>query len=142
MLLGDLINKYKQLEDNVNGYQKSTEEMDLDGNRLNILINETFDDITKHYSYFYETLNFARNIKVNLNDSEDVTLFKVFMLRDITKRKLEFINTILYENSYNLDLESLLKERKTLTSNLQYLEGLINKTIWSVEIDSESLGQI
>lgn len=140
MLLGELINKYTDLDSKINMYHKSVENMDLDGNRLNTILSEVFDDISKYYSYLYSLKSSIQDIHVKLNEGEEVTLYNVFMLRDITSKKLGFIDAVIKENSYDLDLNSLIDTRKSLVGDLQYLDSVINKTVWSTEVDSKSMG--
>lgn len=140
MLLGELINKYIDLDSKINMYYKSVENMDLDGSRLNTILSEVFDDISKYYSYLYSLKSSIQDIYVKLNENEEVTLYNVFMLRDITSKKLNFIDNVIKENSYDLDLNSLIDTRKSLVEDLQYLDSVINKTVWSMEVDSKSMG--
>lgn len=140
MLLGELLDKYNDLDTKINTCYKSIENMDLDGNRLNTILTEVFEDISKYYSYLYSFKSSIQNITVKLNDKEEVTLYNVFMLWEITNKKIDFIDTVIKENSYDLDLNSLIETRKSLVGDLQYLGSIINKNIWSSEIDSKSMG--
>lgn len=140
MFLGELIQKYEEIDRKIDLYQNSLSSNELDGNKINIFINDLFEDISKSYNYKYSVYDNLKGIEVELREGERVSLYKVFMLRDITKTKLKILDIIIENNCYDLDMSSLFSNRESLVSDLVYINTIINKEIWSRDLDIKSLG--
>jgi len=139
MLLGELVDKCDVLRDNIDLCIKSVSKGEVDGENVSLLIKSSFSDIEKYYNYYHTMLNTTNSIKVDRGEGKSITLNQAFILRDILVKKIEFLDKIIVDNNYNIDLKDVLSIKNDLLDNLYYTNSLINKTIWSTEIDVKGI---
>ncbi len=139
MLLGELIDKCDFLEKNIKVYFSSVSKGEVEGENINALIKGSSNDIERYYNYYYTVLNVSNSIKVELREGKQTTLNNVFLLRDTLSKRIEFLDKIIVDNSYNVILSDLIDKKEEIVEDLFYINNIINKTIWSTEVNVKGL---
>jgi hypothetical protein len=138
MVLGEILNKCDAF---YNAKEMCFEALDTkcdSDENTQAFINFAFTNIEKYHNYYNSILSTMSDIGVFTENSSDTNLSNIFIMRNILKEKIALIDRIMSGVYYSVNVSTISKLRKDLLDDLIYVEGIINKTVWTTEVNVRS----
>ena len=141
MLLGELIHKKEFLKTQVDDIKcyigSSSSVTDGDSKILDVFYNNVWE-----YENCVRSVNEAfLNIEVDMGKEKKVSLDKIMVLESSLKEKIALLTDIIRHKCFTYgDVSKLISQKHSFIQELMYVSSLVNKTIWSFEIDNKSVG--
>lgn len=143
MLLGKLIAERDTLKDQVIDIKNYVDAAGVSDPNYKVLL-----DILYSCSFDYETcknniIMIANGLEVSLPDNKKTYLSNLMVLEKAIDERLDSITYLIRNKCMdNATFVSVIKQKKEYSVESIYIKSIINKVIWSTEIDNKGLGKV